>query len=189
MVSCALNIKDIIGIVGMPGSGKGVVNEVAKKLGFSVVIMGDIIREEGVKRGLESTSKNVGRIMLQIRRDEDPAVVAERCIPKIKNIKSQRIVIEGIRSLAEVEVFRREFPKFKLLSIHSSSETRYQRTHNRRRSDDPSNWQVFADRDLRELKVGIGSAIAMADHIISNDGSLTQFKMKVTKFLKANLSE
>ena len=184
-----MSIKRVIGVVGMPGSGKGVVDDVAKELGFSVVIMGDIIREEAVKRGLEPTSENVGRIMLQIRREEGPAVVAERCIPRIKSAESQGIVVEGIRSLAEVEVFRREFPKFKLLSIHSSPETRFQRTFNRRRSDDPSNWQVFADRDLRELKVGIGSAIAIADHVIPNEGSLRQFKMRVRRFLKASLSE
>jgi dephospho-CoA kinase len=183
-----LNIKLVIGVVGMPGSGKGVLGDVARELGFSVVIMGDTVREEVAKRELEPTPENVGRIMLQIRREKGPAIVAERCITRIKSAESQGIVVEGIRSLAEVEVFRREFPKFKLLSIHSSPETRFQRIFNRRRSDDPSNWQVFTDRDLRELKVGIGSAAAMADYVILNEGSLRQFKMRVKRLLKASLS-
>jgi hypothetical protein len=35
-------------------------------------------------------------------------------------------------------------------------------------------WTEFLERDLRELKVGLGSAIAMADHIIINEGPKTQ---------------
>jgi len=179
----------VIGVVGMPGSGKSVVDDVAEKLGFSVIIMGDIIREEVVKRGLKPTSKNIGKIMLQIRKEEGPAVVAERCILKIKSIDSQGIVVDGIRSLAEVKMLKKEFSKIKLLSIHSSPETRFQRIFNRRRSDDPLNWQVFTDRDHRELKVGIGPVIAMADYVISNEESLDKFKIRIRKFLKASISE
>jgi dephospho-CoA kinase len=173
----------------MPGSGKSVVDAVAKKLGFSIVIMGDIIREEVVKRGLQPTSENIGKIMLQIRTEEGQVAVAKKCIPKIKNSKSKGIIVDGIRSLAEVMLFRRTFPTFTLLSIHSSPKTRFHRIFNRRRSDDPSNWTIFADRDFRELNVGIGPVIAMADHVIPNEESLRHFTNKVRGFLKANINE
>lgn len=179
----------VIGVVGMPGSGKSVVDDVAENLGFSIVIMGDIIREEVVKRGLKPTSENIGKMMLQIRTEEGQAAVAKKCILEIKSAKSQGIIVDGIRSLAEVKLFRRTFPKFKLLSIHSSPKTRFHRIFNRRRSDDPSNWTIFADRDFRELNVGIGPVIAMADHVIPNEESLHRFTSRVRSFLEANINE
>jgi len=37
--------------------------------------------------------------------------------------------------------------------------------------------------------VGLGSAIAMADHIINSEGTLTQFKKRVRMFLGEYLRE
>lgn len=173
----------------MPGSGKSVVDAVAKDLGFSIVIMGDIIREEVVKRGLLPTSENLGKVMLQLRKEEGLAAVAKKCIPQIKHAKGHGIIVDGIRSLEEVLLFRRIFPKFKLLSIHSSPKTRFHRIFNRRRSDDPSNWTIFQDRDNRELNVGIGPVIAMADYVITNEDTLSHFSSRVRNFLKANMNE
>ncbi|MDQ1278916.1 MAG: hypothetical protein QG670_176 [Thermoproteota archaeon] len=168
----------------MPGSGKSAFDTIAEEMGFSVIIMGDAIRSEAVKRDLEPTPENIGKIMIRIRLDEGPEVVAKRCIPKIREAKTRGVVVDGIRSLMEVEEFRKSFPKFKVLYIHSPPEVRYQRVSNRRRSDDPQSWQIFVERDYRELGVGIGSAAAMADYVIVNNGTLPQLKKNVRKFLK-----
>ena len=40
----------IIGLAGMPGSGKGVVSSIAEEMGCHIIRMGDIIREEAKKR-------------------------------------------------------------------------------------------------------------------------------------------
>jgi adenylate kinase family enzyme len=45
-------------LAGMPGSGKSLFSTVAKECcGIPVYVMGDIIREEVVKRGLEPTQE------------------------------------------------------------------------------------------------------------------------------------
>ncbi len=176
--------KRVIGIVGMPGSGKGIVDEVARDLGISVVIMGDVIREEASERGLEPTPENLGKIMLDIRREGGPAVVARRCVPKIQGSPTDVVVVEGIRSLDEVEEFKKNFHDFTLISVIASPETRFQRLYRRKRTDDPSGWRDFLRRDLRELKVGVGSAIAMADYAIINEGAANLFKRKVRDVLK-----
>jgi len=40
-------IKDkvVVGVAGMPGSGKGVFRRTVQRMGYSVVIMGDMVRE------------------------------------------------------------------------------------------------------------------------------------------------
>ncbi|HXZ98038.1 MAG TPA: hypothetical protein VED24_01585, partial [Candidatus Acidoferrum sp.] len=41
----------------------------------------------------------------------------------------------------------------------------------RGRSDDPKSWQEFAERDARELGVGIGNVIALAQEMLVNEKS------------------
>jgi len=179
----------ILGIVGMPGSGKSVAADVGQTLGFTIVVMGDAVRKETVRRGLKLTPENLGRVMVEMREEEGAVVVAKRSIAKIAEGSGSQIIVEGVRSLAEVEEFRKHFPTFELVSIHASPETRFRRISKRGRSDDPMNRHAFAERDERELRVGLGSAIAMADHVIASEGTLTQYKKRVRTFLEEYLRE
>ncbi|MGB9684830.1 MAG: AAA family ATPase [Candidatus Bathyarchaeales archaeon] len=176
--------KLIVGLAGMPGAGKSVVVNVAKAMGYGVVVMGDVVREEVAKRGLEPTPENLGRIMLELREKEGANVIAGKCIKKIQDAEEQKVIVDGVRSLAEVEEFRKQFPKFTLLAVHASPETRFKRLYNRQRSDDPKNWQIFHERDMRELSVGLGNAIAMAEHLIVNEDNLETVKRKTREVLR-----
>jgi len=176
--------KKVIGVAGMPGAGKSIVSKTAKQLGFEVVVMGDVVREEARKKGLEPTPENLGNLMLELREKEGPAVIAKRCVSKIENSKSRIVVVDGVRSLHEIEEFRKHFSAFILLAIHASPETRFRRLFKRGRSDDPEKWEIFLERDLRELNVGLGNVIALADYLIVNEKSLTEFKDKVEEFLR-----
>ena len=177
--------KLVLGSTGMPGSGKSVVVQVAKANGYDTVIMGDIIREETKKRDLELTRENVGKVMLALRREEGPAVVAKRCLPKITKSKSSKIIVDGIRSLDEIDEFKRNLKKFTHIGVHASPETRFQRLFNRGRPDDPKNWEDFNDRDMRELSVGLGNAITMAEKMIINEGPINAVKIDIREALEA----
>jgi len=176
--------KLIIGLAGMPGSGKSTVVRVAEERGYCLIIMGDVVREEAKRRRLKSNPENIGKIMLELRKKEGPVVIAKRCIPKIKRAIRDKVIIDGIRSLDEVEEFKRHFPKFSLIAVHSSPETRFKWLYRRRRSDDPENWGIFHERDMRELSVGLGDAIAMAEYIIVNEGELKAVKEKIREILR-----
>jgi len=181
--------KLVLGIAGMPGAGKTVITRMAKEKGYAIVIMGDEIREETKRRGLEPTPENIGKIMLKLREEEGPTVVAKKCIPKIANASADIVLVDGIRSLQEVEEFKKIFPKLVLIAVHSSPEARFGRIFRRRRSDDPEGWEVFVKRDLRELSVGQGSVIAMADYMIVNEGTLEEFKAKIREVLEAAIKK
>ena len=181
--------KVVVGVAGMPGSGKGAFRRTLQKMGYPVVIMGDEVREEAKRRNLKPTPKNLGKVMLNLRATEGPAAVAKRCIPKLKKATEGIVGVDGIRSLHEVEEFRKHFPSFILIFIHSSPKTRYQRLFRRRRSDDPESWETFIQRDLRELGVGMGAVIATADHMIVNEGTLAQLKKKIQHVLKEVLGD
>jgi dephospho-CoA kinase len=175
--------KLVVGLAGMPGSGKSLIVDIARTLGYDIIVMGDIIRQETLKRGLELTPQNVGTVMLKLRQESGNYVIAQKCIPKIEEQTSKKILIDGLRSLHEVDTFKEYFIKFSLMAIHASPETRFQRLSYRRRSDDPAEIAVFRERDIREMGVGLGNVIAMAELMVVNDNSFEQVKAKAKETL------
>jgi dephospho-CoA kinase len=160
----------IIAIVGMPGAGKAIVSKAACSRRIPVLVCGDVVREETKKRGLPPTPENTGKVMLSIRQEDGPAVVAKRLIPKITSSGAPLVVVEGVRSMAEVEELRRNHTVV-IVAVHASPKTRYERLAARGRSDDPKSWEEFAERDGRELGVGIGNVIALAQEMLVNEKS------------------
>lgn len=176
--------KLVIGLAGMPGSGKSLVMKVAQECGYNVIVMGDVVREEAKNRGMELTPGNVGKVMLDLRQAEGDSVIAKRCIPRIAEARTEKVFVDGVRSLSEVEEFRNSFPKFTLIAIHSSPETRFKRLYHRQRSDDPADSKIFSQRDERELSVGLGNAIAMSEYVILNEEDFQTVKRKAREALK-----
>jgi dephospho-CoA kinase len=176
--------KLVVGLTGMPGSGKSLALNVAEESGYDIVVMGNIVREEAKRRNLEPSPENIGRIMLELRQAEGSSVIAKRCISKIENAKARRVFVDGIRSLAEAEELKKHFPEFTLIAIHSSPETRFKRLNRRQRSDDPNDQKIFNERDNRELSVGLGNAIAMAEHMIINEEDPQTAKEMIREALK-----
>ena len=158
----------IVAITGMPGAGKSTAAKALEARGFRRIVMGDVIREETRRRGLEPDEKNTARVMLELREKFGPGAVAEVCLRSLKAMKEQVVVVDGIRSFAEVEVFARE-GTVKLLAIHASPYRRFKLLTDRGRSDAPASRAGFDERDRRELSVGVGTAVALADETLSNE--------------------
>jgi dephospho-CoA kinase len=143
----------IIGIVGMPGSGKSEAADVARELEIPVLVMGDVIRGEAERLGLEPSDENLGRIATQLRENEGAAAVARRCLQRLADkfgvldidhfrepIDSGKdlVVVEGIRSKEEVDYFRKNCQDFHLVEIWTPPMLRLKRVSERGRSDDPT---------------------------------------------------
>jgi dephospho-CoA kinase len=168
----------MICITGMPGAGKSTVATILQNYGFSVITMGDVVRDEAKLQNLEMTDANLGSLMLKLRKDLGPAAVAYLILRKIhreSNIKGD-IVIDGIRSIDEVKVLKTMGP-VKLLAIHASAETRYDHIKQRGRADVPLSNTDFIIRDKRELDVGISEVIALSDEVVSNN-NLTKAELQ-----------
>ena len=153
----------------MPGAGKSTIAEGLKPKGYAIVNMGNAVREEAKKRNLESTSSNLGKLMLEIREKNGPGAIAELIKPQIESSTANVILIDGVRSNDEIKVLRK-FGNVKLLAIHASTDTRFDFLQKRGRSDDPQTKDNFDERDNRELGVGISNPIALSDDAISNTG-------------------
>jgi len=173
----------IVGFVGMPGSGKSVAADVARQMGIQVVVMGDVIRDEAARLGLEPCDQNLGRVGNLLRERGGACAVAERCLEKI-GPGSDLVVVEGIRSKDEVDFFRSCCRGFYLIEVYVPEEVRLERIASRRRSDDASNAVAVAERDSREIRWGMDLAINAADRRIENDGPVEEMRRKVEGLLR-----
>jgi|TARA_B100000315_G_scaffold179234_1_gene167918 dephospho-CoA kinase len=181
--SCTKSAKLIICLTGMPGAGKTTAAEVAKELDFDIVNMGEGVREEAIRQGLLLTDKNVGSIMLELRRMNGMEAVAQLALPKILSSKKKVVVVDGVRNFEEIEVFK-DVGKVKILVIHGSPEIRFEYLRGRRRKDAPKSRKPFETRDEREISIGIVRIIALADEVISNNGiSIAELQEKTRKVL------
>lgn len=164
-------------IAGMPGSGKTVFSDVAREMGFGVYIMGDVIREELVRRGLPITRDNMSLVAREMRVLHGEDIVARRIADKILMDRCKLVsgdgcccvVIDGARSISELDLFRRVFSRVILVAIHASPRARFARLVSRGRDGDPKSWEDFEMRDRFELSMGLGGLIALADIMIINE--------------------
>jgi dephospho-CoA kinase len=182
----------IICLTGMPGAGKSTIASSLKEKGFPVITMGDVVREEANRQNLEPTDYNLGSLMLKLRRDLGPGAIAHLILRKMErdyNNNIDVIIIDGIRSMPEVEVLK-SIGYVKLLAIHASTNTRFTYTKERARPDCPSSIQDFVVRDKRELTVGISEAIALADETLSNnDLTIEELKEKGFEIIQKWIAE
>jgi dephospho-CoA kinase len=171
----------ICAIVGLAGSGKTTAIEAVTDLGL-IVTMGDVIRNEAKKRSLEPSGVNIGKIAKELREKEGPGIIAEKCVDLIRNKNEEVIIVDGVRSIAEVDVFRR-FWKFPIIAIVVDEEDRFQWLFERGRSDDPKSIDDLIERDKREIQFGLDKVIKHADYTIKNDSTIEELKKKTREIV------
>ncbi len=172
---------NVIGFAGLPGSGKSTAIDAVRDLG-TVVTMGDVVRLEAIKRKIDPTSQNLGKIAREIRKKEGEAVIALKCVELILEKPQEFVFIDGLRSLEEVKVFR-SYWEFPIIAIVLDSKIRFKRLKERRRSDDPLTYSQFLERERRETKFGIENVINHSDYIVENDSDAESLEKEVRRIV------
>ena len=173
----------VIGVVGLPASGKGEFAKIAAAMNVPVVVMGDVIRRAVREEGLNQTDANLGAMASKLRAERGMDAIGQLCIPEVGRLTDPLVLIDGIRGDAEVNLFRKVFPSFTLISIDSSFENRLSRVAARGRPDDFQTADELHKRDERELGWGLGKALKQADLKVKNNGSLDEFSVAVHKII------
>ncbi|MGB7544025.1 MAG: AAA family ATPase [Methanothrix sp.] len=199
----------IIGLVGLPGSGKGEASRVAKQQGLTVLVMGDVIRQEADRMGLDATDGNLGRIGSALREKEGPEAVARRVLERAVASGEDTVVVDGLRSREEADYFATHAQQFHLVEICAPAEERLRWLQARGRPDDPGRSRAGTERDpdqdekiisscaepdglaaaalehreCREMGWGMSQAIEAASLKLINDGSLEEFRENFRRLL------
>jgi len=175
----------VIGIVGLPGSGKSEAAAVAESAGVPVVTMGDVIRAECRDRGLDPATDH-GTVATTLREENGEDAIAQRSLPIIEEQLEDHdtVLVDGIRSDVEVERFRAAFGDFLLVEVHAPFEMRAERLDLRGRDASAEDGgESLEARDERELGFGMGEAMEMADLTVENAASLEAFQSTVRTLL------
>ncbi len=192
-----LEIKMIIGLTGTKSSGKGAVAEILKNKGFAILSLSDQVREEAIKRGLLNyQAKDLQNIGNDLREKYSVGVLAQRTLQFIEqnknniNNSNKNYVIDGIRNIGEIKVFRKR-PDFYLISLDAPIKERFQRFVKRNRKGDSEIWKEFLEIDKKDKGIGekntgqqVRKCIEFADQIIYNNSSFKQLQLDVEKILE-----
>jgi dephospho-CoA kinase len=173
----------VIAICGLPGSGKSTAIEAINDLG-DIISMGDIVRNEAIKRNIVPNNFNLGKLAINLREDQGQDIIAKKCVDLIQNCYTSDVLfIDGIRSISEVNLFRK-FWKFPIIKIVLEEEERFKRLFKRARSDDPKTLEEFRERDSRESSFGLKEVLRIADYSIVNDSTPENLKKKMRELVQ-----
>jgi len=205
--------RGIIGLTGLPSSGKGEVTvvllQLARARGWRVehLSFSDRIKEEACARGIpaERFDRDLfTQIGIEMREAEGPGVLATRIAGKIgawPEPKPELFVVEALRHAGEIEVLRKTFGKrFILAAVESEPDEVARRLMARRRPDEsPEALEShekaiqLLERELNgklsELGPDVGQCISRADARLPNHGTLDDLAGAVEKFFEQAVSQ
>ncbi len=182
----------IIGLTSFLASGKDTVGEMLVKREFERFSCSDHLREIAKKEGKELTRDNLVKIGNDLRKKHGSDILAEILVEKIKERGFEKnFVIESIRTVGEIETFRKELENFVLVFIDTNSKIRYERAKKRLREKEHINsFKEFLASEKREMddkksttNQQLHKCKKLADITIKNNETLEDLEKEVSKLL------
>ena len=183
----------ILGVVGLIGAGKGEAAEILARKGFTILDMGDIIREEMKKAHLDITHKTDSVFPVEFRKKHGNDIIAKLIMKKAEKLENKNIVITGLRNTYELDYFKKVVPDMMLIAIEAPATVRFERLKVRGRPEDPKTKEQFDARTERESKgnmgdeaqrkAGLNAVIERADYVIQNAGTKQDLEAEVERVL------
>ena len=170
----------IIAVIGMCGSGKSEAVKFLVSKGFEKVYFGDVVIRELKANGLDINETNERMTRERLRKEYGMGVMALKSIDLIRDYyKKGNVVIESLYSWEEYKIIEKEFGDcFKLLTIFTTKELRYQRLQERKFRPLSSNEAI--SRDISEIEnLDKGGPIAFTDYLLFNDSSMDELRNKL----------
>ena len=121
-------------------------------MGCPTFTMSHAVRLEAKQKQIKLDKESMREFATEIREKNGRGVVAELCIPHLKKLleKEDLIVVDGVRSPEEPEIFKREFgDDFVLMCAWAPFNLRVKRL-GRNRDDEVSNAEELKKRDRKE---------------------------------------
>ncbi len=167
----------ILAFVGMPGSSK---TQIAKEHFRTAqhIELSNAIANELLKTGKALTPSNFSNMAKELRDKYGPYVILERSLTNIPSqLEEGIVIIDGLRTRDEWRWLIDHFENSFLVAIHSSPKVRYERLlknkldayEDRNNKQPPMNIEECEHLDSKNLELGVGDLISIADYVIIND--------------------
>lgn len=180
----------VIGITGTFGSGKSTAASFLESLGYEKLTLSLFLELEAQKRH----SKKITRKLLQDignewREKYGKGVLAKIAVESIRDSAGKKYVIDGIRNIGEIEVFKKE-SSFTLIGVIADRKVRFNRLKKIKRREDLTP-ELFFKLDCRDLGLGqkttglqVAFCFSLADYFIENNSTITNLENRLTRLMK-----
>jgi len=170
-------------LVGLQLSGKSSHgHRLREEENIPIVETGHAVYHELKRQNLEVNHKNTTKVILSLL-SKNPTAFTQTILDyeKDKYEPSSILILNGVKSPAEIQYTKERFGKENVivLGFHACQRTRFNRVNNPDRftvsgnflektqeDQDLAKWENFVSRDIREIGLGIGNALATANEII-----------------------
>ncbi len=177
----------VIGIVGRIGSGKDTISDyIAKKYGYRIIVMGDIVREIATEMGRGHSRDELQQTQKDVVARHGIDYFAKRVVEKIRKNNWQKVVINGIRRPEDASVPKAEFGKdMVVMLVDTSTEIRFGRMKLRSRAGDPKTLEEFLRQEENEKKFfRWNETKKYIDGVIVNNNSVDDLYRRIDEFIK-----
>ena len=178
----------IIGITGTDGAGKGtVVDHLVSHHNFTHYSSRDFILEEINRLGLPTDRNQLRLTANNLREEFGDEVVVRKAYEKAEAEGKETVVIESIRTLAEVAYLKSQGGI--LLAVDADPKVRYSRVQGRRSETDQVTYEQFLAHEALENNdpnphgMQKAKVMASADYTIANNTNKKSLAREVEKFL------
>ena len=164
------------GLCGMPGCGKRIVSDILVKKGFKSIELSIFLKRELNHRVIKINSQNIISLADELRKTFGNDVLAQNAFNYIKENQIKLAVIDGIRTLDELNYLRFKFTdNFLLIFVHSPTQKRHKSILLRKKI--LKNKKDIEDFDKVNLELGLINVILNAD-IIFDNGNYSMIPIK-----------
>lgn len=172
-----------LGIIGKMGSGKGYASKhLAKKYGYKIIGMGNIVRGVARKEKMKPTRENLEKLQKKYSNHGKDFVI-EKVLEKVSSMKGP-IILDGIRKPNQAK-FAKEKLHAVLIEVYTDPMIRFERMKRRGRAGSPQTFEEFKIVEAKEEKVfHINRALKMAKFRINNCDGVKRFYHDLNSIMK-----
>ncbi len=182
-------MSTIIGITGTDGAGKGtVVDYLVSKYGFEHYSARELLIDEIKKRGLPVDRNHMRLVANSLRKQHGNDYLARVAVSRFESEKVQKAVFESVRALDEARFLKNASAY--LLAVDADQALRYERVQARRSESDRVSFEQFVAHEKMEMDdpdphgMQKAEVIKMADHLVTNNGTVEELWVQVDDMLK-----
>jgi dephospho-CoA kinase len=185
-----------VGLIGYPAAGKSHSVSVLEDSRHNItgVAIGDVVRDivaNGEEYGKEPSGNEI-REWVSKKLVEDDEAVTKEVVRELDNRSLEGItVIDGIRTQADVRVFRDYFDEFTLVFLDVPDDIRLERIRERARDSDEAEYTMedLHARDADEEKWGLGELVDGEEYDCAIDGYGESYETRLVALLTVILND
>jgi dephospho-CoA kinase len=179
--------KIVIGIIGMPASGKGTIAEyIEKTYGAPKLRFSDALSTILDRLDVEKTRDHQIKLSEVLRETCGEDILSRAIQIGIFNAPSNFIIVDGVRREGDITTLK-EVSTFHLLGVDAEPQTRYERSKLRAEKAEEANqtFEDFQKLDQRSTEVTTRALMANAEIVFDNNGTIEQLYGQVDQYLQA----